>query len=266
MTRYILKKRFSIRNKKYEIWVKPDGVKITELRANGSVQSEIRLPLESAADLCDRLESLIRFYEKFRPLPKTDVIRREFMEEDPETGYGLELRVEDYRQLLVISQNKARWTRTPCPSITVLDTGLLYHELVTVVNELQQQYEVTVQVDANGIRKVVRGDRMAVIYCPSRPWPWNVSHRTEALLFEPNLAGMIIFGRPVRERIEFVEQSYPDLMNDFYVDMNGDIPVEAFFEDLRVRWVRRGSQFRINDFDALPGAVIQAHEDIWYTA
>jgi len=264
MTRYILKKRFTIRPKNYEIWVKPDGVKITELREDGSIKSEIRMPLESAADLCDRLIILARFYQNFRPLPKTDVLRREFMEKN-ETHYRLELSVVEYHQMLVIAQSKRRQTRTPCQSISVRDTQLFHDELVNVVNELQQQFRPRVDVDFNGIPKVVREERVAVIYCPSRPWPWNVSHRMEALLFEPDLIGMIIFGHPVREMRQFVERSYPDLMNDFYVDMNEDNP-DAFFEDLRVRWVPRQSQFRINNLLTPPGAVVLANEDLWYTA
>ncbi len=129
MTHYILK-RFSINTKNYEIWVIPDGLKITELRADGSVKSEIRLPLESAVDLRDRLACL--FFEDYY-VCEMGILHREFMKVNSSLELRLELTVVDHHQLLTITQTKARLTRSPCPSIAVQNSKTLYLELDAVL-------------------------------------------------------------------------------------------------------------------------------------
>ena len=261
MTRYYsLRKKVTIRSKEYHIFQKDDNLKIAQMDANG--KAEIYLTLDTAIELCDRLEHYVRFYQQFRPLPRNANIRSEMMNE-PDATYRLDLDVIDYRQHLVITQSKPRLTRAPSPSITIRDAELFRLELLNVVNEMLADHPIGLRL-VFGIPKMFRGDRVAVIYSPIRPWPWNNSEQSEHLLFETHLAEMILNGRDALEMREYCELRYPHLMNDLYVNMDDTIDQNAPFEELRIRWIRRGARFRINDLNQ--GSVVLANEDVWYTA
>lgn len=260
MTRYYtLMKKVTIRSKEYHIFEKDHHLKIAQV---GIAHGEIYLALDSAIELCDRLEELVRCYEEFRPLPRNGTIRSELMEE-PDATYRLELNVVDYRQHLIITQSKPRKTRAPSPSITIRDAEVFRYELLEVINGLCRNLPLELVMDL-GIPKVVCGARVAVIYSQVRPWPWNLSNQSEALLFEPELIRMILNHETTQEMRDYCELRYPHLMVDFYVNMDDTINQNAPFDDLKIRWVRRGAQFRVNDFRH--GSIVLPHEDRWYTA
>ena len=73
-----------------------------------------------------------------------------------------------------------------------------------------------VEKDNSEISKTIRGNRVAVIYCPIRPWPWTCSYPIKQLLFDPTLVGLIL-NRNVNNIREYCERTYPDLMTDAYV-------------------------------------------------
>jgi hypothetical protein len=77
--------------------------------------------------------------------------------------------------------------------------------------------------------------------------------------------GLILFDRDVDKIREYCERTYPNLMVDSYVDMDYEQNdwTAVFFENLKIRWIRRGQQFRINEH---PGTLSLKQEDHWFTA
>ena len=83
------------------------------------------------------------------------------------------------------------------------------------MEELSTNYlTLSVETDDSGISKVLRGNRVAVIYCPIHPWPWTRSYPITELLFDATLVGLILFDRDIHKIREYCEHNYPDLMVD----------------------------------------------------
>lgn len=253
----------NIRSKQYNVYQKNDRQHGSLLRIEEVGGSNIFLSLDVAIEFCERLEKIDRIYQDFRPLPRAGRLCLEEIVE-PESTYQLEFGVMEYRQMLRISQIKPRVTRQNTETITILDIGDFRRQLTLFVDELATNtLEPTIRIDSNGIAKVVRGRRVAVIYCPSRPWPWTRSYPTEPMLFDPLLVGMILFNRDDNRIRNYCEQTYPNLMVDTFVQMDYGANPAANFNGLRVRWIRQGEQFRIND---RPGTLALRSDDHWFTA
>jgi len=261
---FSLCKKIIIRSKEFKIFFKQDAhhgaiLKITETAVN-----KIYVTLDVATELCERLIALENIYQESRPLPRNGQLHFEEIFE-PDSTYKLDLSIKEYRQNLQITQSKKIWTRGPCDSIQISDIGEFRRELNQLVEELSINYlKLNVEKDDSGIVKVIRGNRAAAIYCPIRPWPWTRSYPAKELLFDPTLVGLILFDRDVGKIRKYCERTYPDLMVDAYVDMNYDINEWNFlYENLKIRWIRHGQQFRINKH---PGTLSLKHEDRWFTA
>lgn len=230
----------------------------------GRVVNKIYVTLDVATELCERLDALEQLYQEFRPLPRNGQLKYEEMVEQDST-YKLDLTVKDYRQHLQITQTKTRLTRGPCDSISIPDIGDFRRELALLVEELSTLcLQTTVEMDESGISKLIRGNRVAVIYCPIRPWPWARSYPTRELLHDPTLIGLIHSDPDVNRIREYCEENYPDLMMDTYVDMNYEHNESAvLYGYLKIRWIRRGQRFRVNE---RPGTIALPHEDQWFIA
>lgn len=267
---FTLCRKIVIRSTEFNIYYKPDAIhgaifKIAELEGRGGrVVNKIYATLDVATELCERLHALEQFYQEFRPLPRNAQLKYEEMVEQDST-YKLNLTVRQYRQHLQITQTKKRLTRGPCDSIAIPDIGDFRRELAQLIEEMSNLYLPTfVETDESGISKVIRGDRVAVIYCSVRPWPWTRSYPTTELLHDPVLVALIHGERDVNRIREYCENTYPDLMVDTYVDMNYEPSDSAVLYDyLKIRWIRRGQRFRVNE---RPGTIALPHEDHWFIA
>ncbi|EFX68945.1 hypothetical protein DAPPUDRAFT_259343 [Daphnia pulex] len=267
-------RKLTIRSKDFSIYCKPDAhhgaiLKITQTNAGApggkTVVNKIYATLDVATELCERLNALEQLYRESHPLPRNGRLHFEEIVEQDST-YKLDFSVKEYRQNLEMTQSKKILTRGPCDSINIPDVGEFRRELLQLVEELSNNY-LTLKIetaDNTGFSKVIRGNRVAVIYCPVRPWPWTRSYPTEVLLFDPILVELILFDRDVKKIREHCDRTYPDLMVDAYVDMNYDHNEwNIFYENLKIRWIRRGQQFRINEH---LGTLSLKHEDHWFTA
>jgi hypothetical protein len=267
-------RKFTIRSKDFSIYCKPDAhhgaiLKITQTTAGapgGKMGvNKIYANLDVATELCERLNALEHLYRESHPLPRNGQLHFEEIVEQDST-YKLDFSVKEYRQNLEMTQSKKILTRGPCDSINIPDVGEFRRELLQLVEELSNNY-LTLKIDTadnTGFSKVIRGNRVAVIYCPVRPWPWTRSYPTEVLLFDPILVELILFDRDVKKIREHCDRTYPDLMVEAYVDMNYDHNEwNIFYENLKIRWIRRGRQFRINEH---LGTLSLKHEDHWFTA
>ena len=257
-------KNMMIRSKEFKIFCKPDAHHGVRLKITETVVKKIYVTLDVAIELCERLKALEQLYWESRPLPRNGRLHSEEMVEQ-ESTYTLDLSVREYRQNLQITQSKKIWTRGPCDSINIPDVGEFRRELFHLVEELSTNYlTLSVVTDDSGISKVLRGNRVAVIYCPIRPWPWTRSYPITELVFDATLVGLILFDRDIDKIREYCEHNYPDLMVDSYVDMDYESDDwNVLYQNLKIRWIRRGQQFRINEHH---GTLSLKHEDHWFTA
>lgn len=268
MPYFTLSRKLNIRSKEYNLYEKPDRLlgallRIEETGGPGNrPSSSIFADLDTGIEICDRLDRMEQYYQEFRPLPRncrlcSDVIVQ------PNSTYQLEFNIVEYRQVLRITQNRSIVTRKHHNAITILDIGEFRRQLLQFVEDLSNTYLNIVVEEEDGITKVIRGKRAAVIYCPGRPWPWTRSYQPEKLLFDPILTGMILFNRDVEGMRNYCETTYPDLMVDIFIDMNEEEDQSVDYRNLSVRWIRRGDQFRINE---RPGMMSLKREDRWFTA
>nr|CAH0105521.1 unnamed protein product [Daphnia galeata] len=265
--------KLTIRSKEYSIYCKRDArhgaiFKIAEmigLPDGRVIVNKIFVTLDVATELCERLNALEQLYRESRPLPRNGQLHFEEMIEE-ESTLKLDLSVREYRQNLQITQSKKIMTRGPCDSLNIPDVGEFRRALYQLVEDFANNtLTLSIETDDSGISKVIRGDRVAVIYCPIRPWPWTRSYPIKELLFDPTLVGLILFDRDVDKIREYCERTYPNLMVDSYVDMDFEQNdwTAVLFENLKIRWIRRGQQFRINEH---PGTLSLKQEDHWFTA
>ncbi|KAI9565602.1 hypothetical protein GHT06_009394 [Daphnia sinensis] len=263
---FSLCKKAMIRSKEFEFYYKQDASHgaILKIAEKAIPANRIYVPLDVAIELCERLELLEQLYQEFRPLPENGQLGYQEIVE-AESTYKLELSVRRYRQNLLITQSKKRLTRGPPDNINIPDMSDFRRELAELVEHLSTNcLELLVETDESGLSRMVRGNRVAVIYCPVRPWPWTHSYQRQQLLLDPQLVGLILVDRNVDRIRHYCERVYPDLMLDTYVDMDYDHDEwSVFYENLKVRWIRRGQQFRINE---RPGTLSLKHEDQWFTA
>lgn len=238
-------------------------LKIAEM-GHGKDLNVIYVNLDTASELCDRFQYMARAYEELRPIPEED--RQLFCEEivGNDTTLKLEFNIVASRPVLEISQKKRRATRAPSGSITVRDVSKFQRYMAVLIEELSSIHFVMDKKTLNGFEKIVRGNRVAVIYCSIRPWPWTTYYSPiEKLLFEPSLVNMLLVDRPDIQRItDYCEEKYSELLTETYVKMDDDNQV-SIFKFLAIRWIRQGEKFRINEY---PGLLTLKNEEHWYTA
>ena len=106
--------------------------------------------------------------------------------------------------------------------------------------------------------RLIRDGQVAVLYSPSygagwSTWQDNADVRM-AMLFDPQIADIRDQGAPDwQERAEAIAQiKYPDAY------LGG-------LQHLRVRWLKQGTQFRIDEHDGNELVVINGEEE-WITA
>ena len=264
---FYLRSKLQIRSQEFWFYDKHQDqgaiIKIVEM-GPGTTIDQIYIKLDAAIDLNDKLKKMERLYQAIRPLPRESVLCHEDIADDSDIKYQVDLSVEEYRQILKITQIKPIRTRAYQSNvITVRDIGRFTSHLSLLLEEISEFHQRLVTEDAGGgIPKVVRGKRVAVIYCNSRPWPWTRSYQVEKLLFDPELVALIQ-NHDLEGIRHYCEVNYPNMLIDDYVNMNDEDNYAIDYENLNIRWVRKGKQFRIND---LAGMVSLKDEDDWYTA
>ena len=103
------------------------------------------------------------------------------------------------------------------------------------------------------MQKVVRDGRVAVLYSPGwgAGWyTWNQDH--PECLFDPDVVAWVEQGK---------QDSCPDLEAKY--DWNGFYDGGA--QDLAIKWIPQGVQFRIDEYDGSE-SVILAQDEVWMTA
>lgn len=264
---HTLRRKFRLRSREFLICarVESGGIQLTLAEA-GRATSEVHVSLDTAAELCDVLLDYDAYYREYRPLPERGAVLKRSRLVTADGAYLLELAVDDYRQRFTVTQDKERRTRSPPPAMSVPDMRGFRRALVQVVDQLSEEYLPLYYYSAGerGVTKMVRGGRVAVLYCPARAWPWRLSEHAERLLFEPELVRMILDKQEPAELQRYCERRYPDLVAGAREDGVAR-PVLDEFKCLSVRWVRMGAEFRVHRPER-PGRVVLRHEDRWFTA
>ena len=264
MSRYFtLFRKLPVRSDVFNVYVKPDGIHgaMLKMEKMGPIRRPVYFTLNAAYDLCHRLEKLEQLYNEIRPLPRDGRLKYDEMV-DQECTYKLDLSMNNYRQMLRITQSKPYFTRGPNHSITIPDIAEFRNQLDPIVDELCNTHQATFVEQDNGINKMIRGNRVAVVYSQMQSWPWTYSCPTEQILFDPNLIALIFDGDVLRIR-DYCERTYPDLMVDTYQYMK----MTMDYENLKVRWIRRGQNFRFNGFRTQDFLLKnEEHYHKWHTA
>ena len=138
--------------------------------------------------------------------------------------YMLDFKNENFaRQSLKIKQSKPYNTRGPYNCfLNIPDIADFNSQLAPIVDELSNTYLTTFVEEDRGVNKVIRGNHVAAVFSPIRPWPWTRSYTTERLLFDPNLIALIVYNRDAGMIREYCERAYPDLMVDAYAENNNE--------------------------------------------
>lgn len=106
--------------------------------------------------------------------------------------------------------------------------------------------------------RLIRDGQVAVLYSPSWGAGWSTWEQDPdvkmAMLFDPQIADIRDRGAPDwQERVEAIARiKYPDAY------LGG-------LQDLRVKWLRQGTQFRIDEHDGNELVVINGEQE-WITA
>ena len=104
------------------------------------------------------------------------------------------------------------------------------------------------------MNKVVRDGMVAVLYSPGHGAGWSTWARPEIrqdIVFDPAIVGLV--EQEKFEELEaFVALKYPGLFT-------------GGLEQLQIRWVTEGLQFRITDYDGNESIEFRNNID-WYTA
>ena len=263
------RRKFLLKKREYLICARVAAENAIHLKLAESRRStsEIHVSLDTAAELCDALADYDAYYHDYRPLPDHDTVLKRSSIVTEDGTYLLELHVRKQRQCFTITHDKQRRTRSPPHVLTFLNMKGFRQVLAEVVDQLSREYLPLLYYRADSVTKVMRGNRVAVLYCPVRPWPWGRSDQTEKLLFEPVLVRMILNKQEPAALQDYCAEHYKSLVEDA-AEAAGDgrmQPVLDVFKCLSVRWVRKGAEFRV-DRPERPSRVVLLHEDRWFTA
>ena len=232
----------------------------------GRRKSQIQISLDIAIELCDQMN---QFYSQYCPIRDGHLKYEEIVEQ--EFTYQLDFRIDSYEQKLRISQIKTRLTQRPPPKskTTIPDVEDFRKQLAAIVEELSKIYLAETVVKDGELNKVVRGDRVAVIYSDTtQSCPWTHSpHPIEPLLFDPNLIALINPYPDVQKMRSYIQCAYSHLMHPSDSSYLHNQWLHDHFRNLKIRWIRRGQNFRINErFGASTSPLLLQTEDQWHTA
>ena len=105
--------------------------------------------------------------------------------------------------------------------------------------------------------KCIRDGKVAILYSPGygAGWSsWNDEKFKEFLLHDEKLVELVETDQ--RDKIEdYVKSVYPD---ETYVCVLGA-------EDLKIEWVRKGTRFRIEEYDGYE-SIVYNYDDYWSAA
>lgn len=171
-----------IQERDYVFYIRYDsnqGAVIKIEKMGGSeVLDKIDMTLESAIEIEDRLRTMERRFNQIDPRFTNETL----LSEDVDGVYHLSLSVIGNNPVLYVHHKRLKTNE----SMIIQGFPLFRCHLFDVIEELSIKYLdlKIVKWEESGAR-VVRGERVAVIFCPSRPWPWINSDWTEQLLFDP---------------------------------------------------------------------------------
>jgi hypothetical protein len=101
------------------------------------------------------------------------------------------------------------------------------------------------------MKKLIRDQKVAVLVSPGFGAGWYTWHGVEQLIYDPSIAEWVE-QKAFDKVLTYMELKYPDVYC-------GGV------EDLEVRWVSEGAQFRIDEYDGAESLVLAVNEH-WLTA
>lgn len=101
------------------------------------------------------------------------------------------------------------------------------------------------------MKKLIRDQKVAVLYSPGFGAGWYTWHTIEELVYDPSI-------------VEWVEKQELDMIR-VYLDLKYPEEYISGLEDLVVAWVPEGERFRIEEYDGAESLVLES-EQRWMTA
>jgi hypothetical protein len=101
------------------------------------------------------------------------------------------------------------------------------------------------------MKKLIRDQKVAVLVSPGYGAGWYTWHGVEQLIYDPSI-------------VEWVEQEALDKVLT-YMELKYPDVYCGGVENLEVRWVPKGAQFRIDEYDGAESLVLAINEH-WLTA
>ena len=101
------------------------------------------------------------------------------------------------------------------------------------------------------MERVIRDGHVAVLFSPGHGAGWYSWHAIEELLFDSSIVHWVE-SQEIDKIESYVTLKYP---NEYFSDL----------ENLSIRWVPVGTEFRIDEYDGSESVVIK-EEDHWITA
>ena len=101
------------------------------------------------------------------------------------------------------------------------------------------------------MERMIRDGQVAVLYSPGHGAGWYSWHRIEELLFDPSIVQWL--ESKDMDKIEhYLTLKYPD---EYFGDL----------DDLVIRWIPVGTEFRIDEYDGAETIIVK-EEESWITA
>jgi hypothetical protein len=102
------------------------------------------------------------------------------------------------------------------------------------------------------MEKVIRDGMVAVVYCPSFGCYWYTRKREPALMYHPKLVAKI-------------ESCLRHHITDEWVEKELGVKNQRVFEpnSLEIRWLKRGTVFRVNEYDGCETIVTQEEDELF---
>ena len=108
------------------------------------------------------------------------------------------------------------------------------------------------------MEKVIRDDKVAVLYSPGYGAGWFTWHNREELLYHPKLIEMVEHGQQMLITTELCMELLGETDEDCITYCGGA-------EDLEIVWIPVGAKFQIDEYDGSESIVYKENEK-WMTA
>lgn len=125
-------------------------------------------------------------------------------------------------------------------------------------------------INDNGVEKLVSNDRVAVLFSPGWGAGWstwcNEDSNRKRMMFDPAMAKCIV-RYTARIKVSASDTFYAEMHEELERIAEERYPGEYLggLEALRIAWIPRGVQFRINEFDG--NEQVEVNEDsLWEVA